>query len=176
VNEKNEDIGRIETETLINYETVAIFGRERQAALEYDIVRGEYAEERVKMIGLFAWLSLGQDSIRLAGTCIGLLLAGWAAVQGTLSPGSFVVVQLYINQLFQPLSYLGYTYRQITEALADLEKAVKTLKSKPSVIESSDALEWEESQCGWTRREDCHPCWSEWQWQDNNRSINFEIV
>lgn len=143
VNEKNEDIGRIETETLINYETVAIFGRERQAALEYDIVRGEYAEERVKMIGLFAWLSLGQDSIRLAGTCFGLLLAGRAAVQGTLSPGSFVVVQLYINQLFQPLSYLGYTYRQITEALADLEKAVKTLKSKPSVIERSDALEWD---------------------------------
>lgn len=143
VNEKNEDIGRIETETLINYETVAIFGRERQAALEYDIVRGEYAEERVKMIGLFAWLSLGQDSIRLAGTCFGLLLAGRAAVQGTFSPGSFVVVQLYINQLFQPLSYLGYTYRQITEALADLEKAVKTLKSKPSVIESSDALEWD---------------------------------
>lgn len=143
VNEKNEDIGRIETETLINYETVAIFGRERQAALEYDIVRGEYAEERVKMIGLFAWLSLGQDSIRLAGTCFGLILAGRAAVQGTFSPGSFVVVQLYINQLFQPLSYLGYTYRQITEALADLEKAVKTLKSKPSVIESSDALEWD---------------------------------
>jgi ABC-type transport system involved in Fe-S cluster assembly fused permease/ATPase subunit len=143
VNEKNEDIGRIETETLINYETVAIFGRERQAALEYDIVRGEYAEERVKMIGLFAWLSLGQDSIRLAGTCVGLLLAGRAAVQGTLSPGSFVVVQLYINQLFQPLSYLGYTYRQITEALADLEKAVKTLKSKPSVIERADALDWD---------------------------------
>jgi ABC-type multidrug transport system fused ATPase/permease subunit len=70
-------------------------------------------------------------------------LAGRAAVQGTFSPGSFVVVQLYINQLFQPLSYLGYTYRQITEALADLEKAVKTLKSKPSVIESSDALEWD---------------------------------
>jgi len=40
VNEKNEDIGRIETETLINYETVAIFGQERQAALEYDINQG----------------------------------------------------------------------------------------------------------------------------------------
>lgn len=143
VNEKNEAVGRIEAETLINYETVAIFGRERQAALEYDVLRGDYAEERVRMIGLFAWLSLGQDSIRLGGMCIGLWLAGHAAVQGTLSPGSFVVVQLYINQLFQPLSYLGYTYRQLTEALADLEKAVKMLKSKPSVMESTNAVEWD---------------------------------
>ena len=60
----------------------------------------------------------------MAGTCIGLYLAGRATVYGQsgdgndlLSPGSFVVVQLYIQQLFQPLSVLGFTYRQLTEAL-----------------------------------------------------------
>ena len=148
--DKSEDVGRIETETLVNYETVVIFGREQNEAVEYDIVRKEYTEERVNMLGLFAWLQLGQQSIRLAGTCIGLWLAGRATVYGIgsdgeenlLSPGSFVVVQLYINQLFQPLSFLGFTYRQLTEALTDLEKAVKMLRSAPLVVDAPDAVDW----------------------------------
>eukprot|EP00804_Cyclotella_cryptica_P012699 CCRYP_016278-RA/>CCRYP_016278-RA protein AED:0.37 eAED:0.37 QI:147/1/1/1/1/1/6/445/759 len=151
--EKSDEVGRIETETLVNYETVVMFGREQKEVEEYDAVRKEYTEERVNMLGLFAWLQLGQQTIRLGGTCIGLWLAGRATVYGTgggrsgdsstLSPGSFVVVQLYIQQLFQPLSYLGFTYRQITEAFTDLEKAVKCLKSIPSVKDSDDAVDWE---------------------------------
>ncbi|KAL7537825.1 hypothetical protein ACHAXR_008106 [Thalassiosira sp. AJA248-18] len=148
--DKSEEVGRIETETLVNYETVVMFGRERKEVDAYDVVRKEYTEERVKMLGLFAWLQLGQQSIRLAGTCVGLWLAGRATVYGIrgtgddlLSPGSFVVVQLYIQQLFQPLSFLGFTYRQLTEALTDLEKAVKMLRSKPLVMDAKDAVEWD---------------------------------
>ncbi|EED95198.1 ABC transporter [Thalassiosira pseudonana CCMP1335] len=149
--EKSDEVGRIETETLVNYETVAMFGRGNEEVETYGIVRKEYTEERVNMLGLFAWLQLGQQSIRLAGTCIGLWLAGRATVygvggnaaDGTLSTGSFVVVQLYIQQLFQPLSYLGFTYRQITEAFTDLEKAVKCLRSVPSVMDADDAVEWD---------------------------------
>jgi ABC-type transport system involved in Fe-S cluster assembly fused permease/ATPase subunit len=147
--EKGDEVGRIETETLTNYETVVMFGREKKEVEEYDTVRKEYTDERVNMLGLFAWLQLGQQTIKLGGTCIGLWLAGRATVYGTgdssskLSPGSFVVVQLYIQQLFQPLSYLGFTYRQITEAFTDLEKAVKCLKSVPSVKDADDAIEWD---------------------------------
>lgn len=150
--DRSEDVGRIETETLVNYETVVMFGREKKEVEEYDIVRKEYTQERVNMLGLFAWLQLGQQSIRLAGTCIGLWLAGRATVYGTgggdnenlLSPGSFVVVQLYIQQLFQPLTVLGFTYRQLTEALTDLEKAVKMLRSKPLVEDEPGAMEWDD--------------------------------
>jgi len=149
--DKSEAVGRIETETLANYETVVMFGREMKEVEEYDTVRKEYTIERVNMLGLFAWLQLGQQSIRLAGTCVGLWLAGRATVYGTsgggdeslLSPGSFVVVQLYIQQLFQPLSFLGFTYRQLTEAFTDLEKAVKMLRSKPLVEDAPDAVEWD---------------------------------
>lgn len=148
--EKSEDVGRIETETLVNYETVAMFGRENRETEEYDIVRKDYTDERVNMLGLFSRLQLGQQSIRLAGICIGLWLAGRAAVYGIggdenarLSPGSFVIVQLYIQRLFNPLSVLGFIYRQITDAFTDLEKAVKMLKTKPIVQDAKDALEWD---------------------------------
>ena len=151
--EKNEAVGRIETETLVNYETVAMFGREYKEVGSYGEARGEYKEERVKMLSLFSILQLGQQSIRLAGTCIGLWLAGRATVYGTsgsggddlLSAGSFVVVQLYIQQLFQPLTYLGFTYRQLTEALTDLEKATALLKQKPLIVDSPDAVTWDKA-------------------------------
>lgn len=150
--EKSEDVGRIETETLVNYETVAMFGREKREVVEYDIVRKDYTEERVNMLGLFAWLQLGQQTIRLAGICIGLYLAGRASVYGIggdennrLSPGSFVVVQLYIQRLFNPLSVLGFIYRQITDAFTDLEKAVKMLRTEPLVKDAADAVEWDEA-------------------------------
>jgi len=151
--EKNDAVGRIETETLVNYETVAMFGREEKEVGSYGEVRSEYKEERVKMLSLFSLLQLGQQSIRLAGTCIGLWLAGRATVYGTsgsggdelLSAGSFVVVQLYIQQLFQPLTYLGFTYRQLTEALTDLEKATTLLKKKPLIVDSPDAVSWNEA-------------------------------
>ena len=104
------------------------------------------------MLGLFAWLQLGQQSIRLCGVCIGLWLAGRAAVYGIggdenarLSPGSFVIVQLYIQRLFNPLSVLGFIYRQITDAFTDLEKAVKMLKTKPIVQDAKDAVEWDQA-------------------------------
>lgn len=148
--DSSESVSRIETETLVNYETVVMFGREQKEVEEYDETRKEYTHERVKMLSLFACLQLGQQSIRLAGTCIGLYLAGRATVFGQsgdgddlLSPGSFVVVQLYIQQLFQPLSVLGFTYRQLTEALLDLEKAVKMLRSKPLVQDEPGALAWD---------------------------------
>lgn len=150
--EKSEDVGRIETETLVNYETVAMFGREKRETEEYDMIRKEYTDERVAMLGLFSRLQLGQQSIRLAGICIGLWLAGRAAVYGIggdenerLSPGSFVIVQLYIQRLFNPLSVLGFIYRQITDAFTDLEKAVKMLKTKPLVKDAKDAVEWDEA-------------------------------
>ncbi len=150
--EKSEDVGRIETETLVNYETVAMFGREKREVQEYDIIRKDYTDERVNMLGLFARLQLGQQSIRLSGICIGLWLAGSAAVYGLdgdenarLSPGSFVIVQLYIQRLFNPLSVLGFIYRQITDAFTDIEKAVKMLKTKPIVQDAKDAVDWDEA-------------------------------
>ncbi|KAL7530023.1 hypothetical protein ACHAWF_003215, partial [Thalassiosira exigua] len=149
--DRSEAVGRIETEALVNYETVVMFGREGKEVDAYDRVRKEYADERLRMLGLFAGLQLGQQAIRLAGTCVGLWLAGRATVYGIegeggreyMSPGSFVVVQLYIQQLFQPLSVLGFTYRKLSEALTDLEKAIAMLRSEPLVVDSEDALEWE---------------------------------
>jgi len=86
--------------------------------------------------------------IRLVGTTTGLLVAGWQTVYGEPTPlslGSFVVVQIYIDQLFQPLSMLAITYRNLIQAFTDLEKAVTMLNRVPDVQDVSDAYTWKDT-------------------------------
>jgi ABC-type multidrug transport system fused ATPase/permease subunit len=111
----SDDIGQKETETLVNYETVSMFGRSCYEIQAYSALRQVYKYRRVEMLGMFAILEMGQKFIRLSGMCAGLVIAGLATVYGygpnneeLLSPGSFVVIQIYIEQVFQPLTALGW--------------------------------------------------------------------
>ena len=91
-----------------------MFGRTKHEIQQYAHLRQDYKYKRVEMLGLFAILESGQKFIRLCGMCAGLLIAGMATVYGygpdkeKLSPGSFVVIQMYIDQVFQPLTALGW--------------------------------------------------------------------
>lgn len=112
--EASDKVGQKETETLVNFETVTMFGRSGYEIRQYSDLRQDYKNKRVDMLGLFAVLEAGQRFIRLCGTGAGLVIAGMATVYGygpdkeLLSPGSFVVIQIYIEQLFSPLSQLGW--------------------------------------------------------------------
>eukprot|EP00934_Nitzschia_sp_Nitz4_P003171 Nitzschia sp. Nitz4//scaffold42_size132992//43605//45716//NITZ4_003390-RA/size132992-processed-gene-0.28-mRNA-1//-1//CDS//3329551691//3161//frame0 len=145
----SDAVGQKETETLVNYETVAMFGRTNREIALYGDLRQDYKDKRVEMIGLFTLLQFGQSFIKLLGTSTGLVIAGMAAVYGYgpnnekfLSPGSFVAVQIFIEQLFQPLTQLGWQYRMITQAFTDLEKCVTMLNRTPDVQDFPNAMKW----------------------------------
>lgn len=152
--EANDAVGQKETETLVHYETVSIFGRTEEEIKKYGTLRQTYKDRRVEMLSMFALLELGQKLIRLGGVTAGLVIAALATVYGygpneeTLSPGSFVVIQMYIDQLFNPLSQLGWQYRMITQAFTDLEKAVTMLNRIPDVQDAANAIEWKPSSGG----------------------------
>lgn len=149
--EASDAVGQKETETLVHYETVSIFGRTEEEIKKYCALRQTYKDRRVEMLSMFALLELGQKLIRLGGATAGLVIAALATVYGygpdekTLSPGSFVVIQMYIDQLFNPLSQLGWQYRMITQAFTDLEKAVTMLNRVPDVQDAPNAIEWKPS-------------------------------
>ena len=107
--EASDAVGQKETETLVNYETVAMFGRTEYEIEQYTLLRQTYKDSRVEMLAVFALLEFGQKFIKLSGTSAGLIIAGIATVygNGTLTAGTFVLVQMYIDQLFQPLTQLG---------------------------------------------------------------------
>jgi len=143
--EASQAVGKKETETLVNYETVAMFGKSDQEIEKYGELRRTYQNCRIEMLGVFEALSFGQELIKLVGICLGLIIAAVATVRRDppLSPGSFVVVQMYINQLFQPLTYISWQYRQVTSAFTDLEKAVVMLSKVPEVQDAPDATVWD---------------------------------
>eukprot|EP00594_Rhizosolenia_setigera_P017645 CAMPEP_0178977182 /NCGR_PEP_ID=MMETSP0789-20121207/24329_1 /TAXON_ID=3005 /ORGANISM="Rhizosolenia setigera, Strain CCMP 1694" /LENGTH=709 /DNA_ID=CAMNT_0020666517 /DNA_START=23 /DNA_END=2152 /DNA_ORIENTATION=+ len=144
VNEASDAYSKKETESLVNYETVKMFGRTEDEIKRYTELRLNYKNSRIALMLLIQGLIVAQSLIRILGVSTGLILAGWATVHAEppLSPGSFVVVQIYINQLFQPLTYLAFTYRTLIQAFTDLEKAVTMLKRESEVKDMPGALDW----------------------------------
>jgi len=141
--EASDAVGQKETETLVNYETVSMFGRTNHEVKLYAELRQIYKTRRVNMLGMFATLESGQTFIRLCGVAGGLILAGYAAIkEPDFTAGSFVIIQMYIDQLFQPLTMLGWQYRMITQAFTDLEKAVTMLMRVPDVQDEPGAIVW----------------------------------
>lgn len=132
-------------ETLINFETVLTFGRTSDEIEHYNGLSHVYQQKSVLLTSSLQLLNLGQGAIRLFGLCCGLMLAGYATVHGNprIGPGDFIAIQLYILQLFQPLSWLGSTYRTVTNAMTDFEKAATVLKLKPEVVDRPNAVTWE---------------------------------
>jgi ABC-type transport system involved in Fe-S cluster assembly fused permease/ATPase subunit len=154
--EASDAVGQKEVETLVNYETVSMFGRTQYEIEQYALLRQVYKDRRVEMLAMFALLEFGQKFIKLSGTSAGLIIAGLASVYGIasspsgemLSPGTFVIVQMYIQQLFQPLTQLGWQYRMITRAVTDLEKAAHMLNTQPDVQDAPHAIVWKEKEKG----------------------------
>jgi len=138
----NDNVAKKEMETLVHYETVTMFGRTNYEITTYGALRQILRDKRVDLISMITLLQMVQELIKLSGIGAGLVLAGYATVYNGLSAGSFVAVQLYINQLFQPLTYLGMTYRVLTVAFTDMEKVVIMLKREAEVKDEDDALEW----------------------------------
>lgn len=144
LNTASDEIGQKSTETLVNFELVKMFGRTDYEIAQYAALRSTYKDRRVDMLGMFSSLEFGQKFIRLCGVTSGLVIAGYKTVYGDppISPGSFIAIQIYIDQLFQPLAMLGYTYRVLTQGMTDLEKTVIMLNSKPEIQDKPNAIIW----------------------------------
>lgn len=126
-------------DTLINYETVKMFGMENEEVAEYDRLQDDYQGKYIKLRLTLNSLNFGQDSIRTIGLGIAVIFAAVNAASGALSPGDFVLVNSYVMQLFQPLFFLGSTYRLVTQASTDLEKCYNLFNEKISVQDSESA-------------------------------------
>ena len=148
VNQASDGLSLQETETLVNFETVLMFGRTLSEIETYKNLRQKYKDSRETLMHIFQMLQFTLSFIRLSGTSVGFLIAGWQTVYANppLSPGSFVVVNMYIDQLFQPLSALAVTYRNLIQAFTDLEKAVTMLNRTPDVKDAPDAYIWRKNE------------------------------
>ena len=123
-------------DSLLNYETVKYFSAEEREAKDYDDSLWSWEQARRKnRLTLFA-LNSGQATIISIAMTLMLCLSAYYVLEGTMTIGDFTLMNAFMFQLFLPLSFLGFVYREVKASLASIEQMLALLKEKPSVSDT----------------------------------------
>jgi ATP-binding cassette, subfamily B, heavy metal transporter len=120
-------------DSLLNYETVKYFGNEEHEAQRYDRSLARYEDASVKSSVSLAVLNVGQAAVISVGLTAVMMMSAAGIVDGTMTVGDFVLANTYLMQLYQPLNVFGFVYREIKQALIDIEQMF-TLMAVPAEI------------------------------------------
>lgn len=101
-------------DTLVNYETVKMFGMEDEEAAAYEELQKKFQDQYIWFRVTLNSLNFGQSFIQSTGLGAAMLFAAVAASKGQLTPGDFVLVNAYVLQLFQPL-FVSLTEKSIVD-------------------------------------------------------------
>ena len=126
-------------DSLLNYETVKYFGNEKHEFSRYDGSLIKYEEATVKSLKTLAVLNIGQASIVAVGLTLLLWRASAGVVAGTLTLGDLVLINAFLIQLSIPLNYLGMVYREVKQALTNIERMFALLEEAQEVEDAPGA-------------------------------------
>jgi ATP-binding cassette subfamily B protein len=133
VNEQDSRANTRAIDALLNYETVRYFGNEAFEAARYDEdLRGKM-QAAIRSQASLSVLNLGQSLIIAGAVTLLLWRATAGVVAGTMSLGDLVLVNAFMIQLYAPLNFLGILYREVRQALTDMERMFRLL-SEPREI------------------------------------------
>ncbi|MFN3963902.1 MAG: ABCB family ABC transporter ATP-binding protein/permease [Silanimonas lenta] len=127
-------------DALLNYETVKYFNNEEHEARRYDASLRTVEEAQVKSLKTLGVLNLGQAAIVAIGVTALMWRAAAGVVEGSLSLGDLVLVNAYLLQLSAPLNYLGMMYREVKQALTNIEKLFGLLDEHLDVQDRPGAM------------------------------------
>ncbi len=126
-------------DSLLNYETVKYFCNEEYEANRYNSNMKKWEDAAVKNQTSLSLLNVGQGAIIAAGMTALLILASDGVTKGTMTIGDLVLINAYLFQLFMPLNFLGFVYREIKHSLADMEKMFSLLANDADVTDKPNA-------------------------------------
>lgn len=126
-------------DSLLNYETVKYFGNERFEAQEYDTHLEGWEAARMKNRLSLAALNSGQALIIAGSVTLMMFMAANQVAAGDMTLGELVMINAYMIQLFVPLGFLGFIYREIREALTNIERLFGLLEAPVKVADAVDA-------------------------------------
>ena len=141
MNDTDSDANTKAIDSLLNFETVKYFGNEDHEARRFDTALQRYEDAAVKSGSSLAFLNIGQGTIIATGVTIAMIMAGHGVVDGNMTMGDFVLVNAYLLQMFMPLNFLGFVYREIKRSLTDMETMFQLLAENPEVEDSPNANE-----------------------------------
>ncbi|MBT3535223.1 MAG: ABC transporter ATP-binding protein/permease [Rhodospirillaceae bacterium] len=126
-------------DSLLNFETVKYFGNEGHEANRFDQSMARYEEAAVRSQTSLALLNIGQGIIIAFGMCTVLLMAAQGVINGELTIGDFVLINTFMMQLYQPLGFLGFVYREIKQSLVDMDKMFELVEVHTDVADRPGA-------------------------------------
>lgn len=126
-------------DSLLNYETVKYFGNEQYESQRYDRNMEQWETAAVRNQTSLALLNAGQSVIIAIGITGLMLLAAQQVVDGKMTLGDLILVNVFMLQLYMPLHFLGFVYREIRHSLADMEKMFRLLHEHREIADAEGA-------------------------------------
>ena len=133
MNASDTDANAKAIDSLLNYETVKYFSAEAREARRYDRSMARYEESSVKAYVSLAVMNAGQAVVFTLGLCATMVLCAYGIQKGTNTVGDFVMINAMMIQLYQPLNFMGMVYREIKQAVIDIEIMFSMLSRKPEI-------------------------------------------
>ncbi len=139
MNDEDQRANTHAVDSLLNYETVKYFTNEAHEARRFDEALSRYERAAVKSQVTLSALNIGQGFIIAIGLIGVMALAADGVRDGSMTLGDFVMVNAYLIQLYMPLNFLGFAYREIKQGLVDMEAMFTLLDVPAEVIDKPDA-------------------------------------
>jgi ATP-binding cassette, subfamily B, heavy metal transporter len=139
MNDSDTDANVKAIDSLLNYETVKYFVAEEREARRYDRAMARYEEASVQAYVSLAVLNAGQAVIFTVGLAAVMVLCAYGIKDGSKTVGDFVLINAMMIQLYQPLNFMGMVYREIKQAVIDIEKMFAILAREPEIKDKPGA-------------------------------------
>src|SRR5262249_51141043 len=139
MNDSDTDANVKAIDSLLNYETVKYFVAEEREARRYDRAMARYEDASVKSYVSLAVLNAGQAAIFSIGLAISMVMCAYGIKQGTTTVGDLVMINAMMIQLYQPLNFMGMLYREIKQAVIDIETMFAILSLDPEIADKPGA-------------------------------------
>ena len=139
MNESDSDANAKAIDSLLNYETVKYFSAETREARRYDRSMARYEDASVKAYVSLTVLNAGQAVIFTIGLTGAMALCAYGIERGSNTVGDFVMINAMMIQLYTPLNFMGMVYREIKQAIIDIEIMFSLLARKPEINDKPGA-------------------------------------
>ena len=128
-------------DSLLNFETVKYFNSEKIEADRFNNAMKSYEDSAVKARASLSVVNIGQGAIIAIGLFLIMGMAGEDIASEKMSIGDFVVVNTFLLQLYLPLNFLGFVYREIRQSLLDIGRMFALVDEMPDIVDKENAYD-----------------------------------
>jgi len=141
MNRAENEAGNKAIDSLINFETVKYFNNEKYEADRYDQALKKYEDASLKTSTSLALLNFGQNAIFSGAIGMAMVMAAHQIAQGNMTVGDLVMVNGLLFQLSVPLGFLGSVYREVRQALIDMQTMFTLMTKEPKIKNKEGATQ-----------------------------------